>query len=624
MFKSLDSILAHLEEKASSYEYIEEIGDLFQKLRNDLSEKKLHKKAMLAQYEVDAWNLMLKDGQLDAQIVRYNDEGEEIRIPDINKFTDDEFGYFEHRLEQTENQTLRARYAHILWQSPKKRQQYADAAISAYLDQISEFEDLMNAAKDDNSEKCKHERRLLECVKCAFCLALSSRQKIDKITSEIWRMIQNPDSDNPPRYVFTEELIKLVSKDKKHFKTMDLRILCDICKASAEQLESKDDLHGAIRMNELGHQVDQVLKIKTVDWNILIANCYEKLMTRREKSPMVAFEWCQRAMDYYKVAGDDNKVEELAKKREEFGGGIEFQEVATEIDRTDYIAECEEIGKQLSNLSTDEILVSIAADPNLLPLKDEMELLAKKSAKETPLISLIPEPILDDRLHVVEHAVTKEEKLKRGILKEFELCLEFEKLPLIKAIIIHSFQAGKLDADKVLNHLISYSWLGAELKRQRGTNKEYVYCWLDQCGPAIRAYFSLLNDIHDNRDLIQLPILIIDSLTLKFEGLIRDYAQLSSILTNYDTHVKAGRSVTREKNLALLLYDSRIANLFNPDDLLFFRFMFIEHSGLTLRHRVAHSLMCVEEYSIECLHLLFVALMRLAKYDIKLKLSGEN
>lgn len=104
---------------------------------------------------------------------------------------------------------------------------------------------------------------------------------------------------------------------------------------------------------------------------------------------------------------------------------------------------------------------------------------------------------------------------------------------------------------------------------------------------------------------------------MKFEGLVRDFAQLNGFLTHYDTKDNAGRTITREKDLSQLLYDTRIVDLFNPDDLLFFRFLFVEQSGFTLRHRVAHSLMLVEDYNFGILQLLFLALMRLAKYPTK-------
>jgi len=623
MFQSLDALYDHIEKEALGFRYLIEVGDHFQKLRDRFAAEGHPDEALLAQYEVDAFNLVAKDGRLGPQFIGSNRYGNEVRIPDITRFPAEEFDYFVERLEHAQNPRLRARYAHILWESPKKRQQYAGTAIEAYLEQIPHYESLNKTDKNDSLTGHLYHIDILECVKSALCLAVSSRQKVNEVISEVWRMIQDTHPNNQSRYSFTHDLMALVLENKKHFESKDLRSLSEVCLAVADQLQESGDLHGAIRMNELGQRVDQTLQLKTADWNQRIAGCYETLMERREKSPMVAAEWCQRAMDYYKSAGDQAKVKELALKRDKLGGDMEFQEVSTTIDQTDHIARCEEIGKELAELSTDELLGCIAADPNLLPLKEDMELHTSEAAKDAPLLSLIAETVMDDRMHVAEHAATPDEKLKRGILEAFKFYLKIEKVPLINAIMYHGFRSEKLDTEKVLKSIGKLSWIGATLKSQRGSNKDYSYCWLDQLALSIQAYFTYMKPLLEGAEPDEPPIMAIDSLTMKFEGLVRDFAQLNGILTHYDTKDKAGRTITREKDLSQLLYDPRIADLFNSDDLFFFRFLFIEQSGFTLRHRVAHSLMLIEDYNFGILQLLFVALMRLAKYRTKVESAPE-
>lgn len=623
MFQSLDALYDHIEKEALGYGYLIEIGDHFQKLRDQFIAKDDQGNAFLAQCEVDAFNLMTKNGGLSAQFVGADSDGNEIRIPDIIKFSPEEFGYFVERLKQVQNPRLSARYAHILWEGPTKRQDYALNAIEAYLEQIPHYERLNTKDRIDDLAGHLYHVDILDCVKSALHLAVSSRQLVDEVISEVWRIFEDTCTRKQTRHSFTHRLIALILENKKHFEPKGLQKLSEVCLAVADQLQENSDLHGAIQLNELGLRIDQTLQTKTTDWNQRIAGCYESLMERREKSPMVAAEWCQRAMDFYKAAGDQAKVDELAMKRERFGGEMEFQEVSTTVDQTDHIARCEKIGRELAELPTDELLGCIAADPNLLPLRADMVLHASESAKDAPLLSMIAETIMDDRMHVVEHAATPEEKLKRGILEGFKFYLKIEKVPLINAIIYNGFRAGKLDGEKVLESMGRFSWFGASLKRQRGSNRDYGFCWLDQLRPSIKAYFAYLKSMLEGAEPDQPPIMAIDSLTMKFEGLVRDYAQLNGILTHYDTKDKKGRTITREKDLSQLLYDPRIANLFNPDDLLYFRFLFIEHSGFTLRHRVAHCLMLIEDYNFGILQLLFVALMRLAKYPLKVESELE-
>jgi hypothetical protein len=110
-------------------------------------------------------------------------------------------------------------------------------------------------------------------------------------------------------------------------------------------------------------------------------------------------------------------------------------------------------------------------------------------------------------------------------------------------------------------------------------------------------------------------VLAIDSLTLKIEGLLRDMCEFSGIATFYQTKDKKGRNIVREKDLHALLHEDKIKELFDEDDLLFFRFLLVEQAGLNLRHRIAHSLLYFREYSIDLMHLLMLALLRIGKYD---------
>jgi hypothetical protein len=85
------------------------------------------------------------------------------------------------------------------------------------------------------------------------------------------------------------------------------------------------------------------------------------------------------------------------------------------------------------------------------------------------------------------------------------------------------------------------------------------------------------------------------------------------------TQDNKGRNITREKDIHALLYEDQIKKLFDADDLLFFRFLLVEQAGYNLRHRIAHSLMLFQEYNVNYMHLLMLALLKLGKYDFTTK-----
>lgn len=619
MIESLDLLYEHIEKEALNFKYLIEIGDLFQKLRDHFDEVGDNDIAVIAQYEVDAFNLVNKEGNLTAQFIATNDENDEILIPDISKFSYEQLHYFSNRLEQVNNNRLRARYSHILWETPIKHQEYAKVAIEAYLEQISFYEELCDKCNNDSLTSPNYHMNILECIKSALCLAISSRQELEKVTSEIWKRIQVIYSENSQKSSFIYMLIEFILNNKKFFESKNLKILSEICLSVAESYWEKGDFHKSIRMNELGERVDNKLMLKNVEWKLLIAECYEALINNNEKSPMIAAEWCQRALDCYKEIGDKENIERLSKKRLKFDSQMEFQEISTKIDLRDHITWCKKVGKEISMHSTDEILSWIANDSNILPSKDDMEIHAREVAKDSSLMAFIPKKIMDNRMHVAEHFKTKEELIKYNILEGYKFFLKTDKAYLINEVIYQSFSADKLSAEKVIESIENNSWIGATMMRTTGSNKEYHYRWIDLIKPSITSYFNIMEKITKDIELDEPPIMPIDSLTIRFEGLIRDFILLNGLFTHYDIKDKKGRSITREKDLSLLLYDERISSLFTPDDLLFFKFLFIEQIGFTLRHRVAHGLMLIEDYNFGILQLLFVALMRLAKYTPSIK-----
>jgi len=73
--------------------------------------------------------------------------------------------------------------------------------------------------------------------------------------------------------------------------------------------------------------------------------------------------------------------------------------------------------------------------------------------------------------------------------------------------------------------------------------------------------------------------------------------------------------------LNALLHEEKMKQIFDEDELFFFKFVLVEKAGYNLRHRIAHSLMLFSEYQINYMHLLFLILLKLGKYDLRPKMN---
>jgi hypothetical protein len=107
----------------------------------------------------------------------------------------------------------------------------------------------------------------------------------------------------------------------------------------------------------------------------------------------------------------------------------------------------------------------------------------------------------------------------------------------------------------------------------------------------------------------------IDSLTLKFEGVLRDFCGL----INVSTTITGKGNVLREKYIEDMLADKEVKKYFDEEDLLFFNYLFISKEGINLRNNIAHSYYKPHDYSLHKMHLLICAFLRIGKYRINIQ-----
>jgi len=185
----------------------------------------------------------------------------------------------------------------------------------------------------------------------------------------------------------------------------------------------------------------------------------------------------------------------------------------------------------------------------------------------------------------------------------------------LNAIFQTVIRQNKLSAESLLKFLAEHSWFGKNLRHTFPTGEKVEYNWLNLIAPALNEYFIQMHQYFTNPVNQPNFVLSIDSLTLKIEGLIRDLCEICGVSTFYRTKDSKGRNIVREKDIHALLYEDKVKQLFDEDDLLFFRFLLVEKAGYNLRHRVAHALMHFQEYSVVYIYLLIIALLKLGKYD---------
>tara|TARA_Y100001933_G_C19008517_1_gene567681 strand:- start:3680 stop:5185 length:1506 start_codon:yes stop_codon:yes gene_type:complete len=211
---------------------------------------------------------------------------------------------------------------------------------------------------------------------------------------------------------------------------------------------------------------------------------------------------------------------------------------------------------------------------------------------------------------------TDAEKDKK-LFDTYSYQMKMSVLPYLHYILVPGIKSGKLTFENFIEFIATQSWIGKpHLKYDLGGEGKAVN-WIGLLSPSIIEFFIQIQGWVSTKYYRPSFVLAVDSLTIKFEGLLRDFCERMKIPTS---HIR--KKGMQEVYIHNVLDNDIIKKFFNDDDLLLFNYLFSSESGLNLRNNVAHCFLDYEEYNPDQMFLLIAALLRLAKYDYKIKTSS--
>jgi hypothetical protein len=605
-FKTLNELYEYLETTTTELKYIHNVNDLFRRLRDVLKEHNAEE-SQKAQWETDFFNFLITGNECKPKWSSIDKNSRKIEYPSFIHFSDETYKYLISRFEFTSNPWLRARYAHLLWLSPFKNKKYAIASILSYLKAIS-----IHEKRDKSNPENNDGDKILEYVKCAFYLSIQIKYEIEKIKNEIKRLINQFNFKSSWSYVLRSDLIELMLKHNKRFKSIDFENINGICWDLSHELINHNRIHNAIDFLTLGEKVEKKLNVMVYDWIHKIAELYE-VLTKQSLNDLSSIQFCQLAIINYRKVKKWDKVKELENKFKQQKKTIKLGQFKQKVDISKHIKNCRKIAKQIVRNNDPETILNIfIVDKNLLPSRKELEKKVKQQAMDYPLQHVFSHTLHDSAGNPIQNFTTDEEKFYYEILQLYKIEIYLDKKYIINDLFYYSVQLGKLTTNLLAIFLKKNSWFGKNLSKVV-FGHEINYNWLNLIMPSIHEYIFQLENI--NSYYCPNFVLSIDSLTLKIEGILRDFCSIAGITTFKFRKDKNNNDIAQEKDIHTLLEEDPVKKLFDEDDLLFFRFLLIEKAGYNLRHKVAHSLMYFDEYSIEYMNLLILCLLKLGKYD---------
>ncbi|CVK32477.1 protein of unknown function [Methanoculleus bourgensis] len=574
------------------------------------------------------YNLRKDDGADPTELSKINCEcqvfcmgyPENPRKSDV--FKESDYAYLKERVRDVKNPLLKSRYAHLLVHCDiPDKYRYAEVAVQEYLKLLRIYEEKREGISG-------HWVTTLEwATKNALNLSVQFNMKTckDEVKNEIKRLVFQK-SDEDPQYSFL--IIALVNQmldQKQIFHKDDFENIDEILIGYAFFLRQsgKNFPRKAIELYELGSKIERKFCTTKHNWDLYIAENHEELCKTFENNAFVALEECQDAIMHYKLAKMPEKVKEMEQKYGELKKKISIPRHQVEIQDDGYkkyLEGCKKFVQDLIEKEPETIIGCLVSSPDLIPDMNKVRDGSEVYLRESVTHQLFNTTLVDTHGNTAQTYDNGEEKEKYAQNTIYRIALENYTCRLVHAIIIEAAKKGKLTPQNVCEYLQHRSWLGQPIQYHIPSGGEFEVKWLDLIEPAIHSYLNALQDFVESEKTPNF-ILSLDSLTLKFEGIFRAFCALHGISPTKQI-TERGKTLTREKDLNNLLYDDydEVSKILGVNEIEFFRFVFVEQSGLNLRNNIAHCLLFKEQYYVYFADLVFLAILRISRgmlFDVK-------
>lgn len=533
----------------------------------------------------------LNRGRLLSNVQLTNSKGKITQLP---IFLKPDIKYLQNRLDQTSNIWLKSRYAHLLWQETKHLK-YAEIAIEYYIKTI-------------DKNKSKEYTEIVNLLSAILFLAKNTKKKINEakqLSIELidflptWQKAYLINAILENNIFYKKELLLFADKIISWVETSD----------PSYYFNNKYILEIAINLfNKLQRPLYEIYDALACNEDFIINQ-------HPNDKDFIKFTATGTKAKYLKKARQKQFSEDVFKEYNRLKQKVELGKFSFILDEKHT-----EIFNQYLNMISEAILKlpsesvlaffsineDILVDPKLN--ESNSKVTVKKSIQNLFTISVFD-------INSNFKMLTEKDKLDREIIKNYAILHTIQCYSLFLKVFINGILSGKLNYYKVYDYLEKHTWYGTKFKRNIAIKEiDKDTTWLTMLAPGIHNLLTQFElSILLNTNKINNFILSIDSLTLKFEGALRDFIKLS------------GGNTTKEKNdeieeqlLEELLENSKTKEFFTEKDIELFKFTFTK-KGKNLRNIVAHSFMEYSDYSLETAFLIFFCIIRLGKYTFVVK-----
>lgn len=540
--------------------------------------------------------------------------------PDVTKYTQQDFEYFEKRYNDCKNLYAKTEYGLMVYFGEKTATSRHNDFKRQLCNELFQLSKEYHAKANKSGEKNHYVLHFFQSLRMAFGVAEKSNlePELTNLIKYIFETHQNWDITKDGTLRILLDLSGLLSD---YFglsnKLIDFQKIVNKNLEGAEELE-KTYLWGAMYTIDRNIAIEQKRNKPVADLLKYKARLYEKLATEAEsKSNLACVSFAENALRIYQQIKLPDDICRLEKYYSELRGKFRLSEIRQELPKEHVDNMNERILKAVADNNERGIIYHFITSPwydSIQNIKDR----SIEMSKQSVLLSMLPTSIMDKFGNTVDVFYTDEEKEKFNFWNSYTFNFQIGTQTMLR-FFIEAYKARKLSYSSVISHLES-TWFNEVIVRNYHGQAVDVKP-IDTLKPGLKRLFEELDSFFVDNTYQCDFVTVTDSLTLKVEGLLRYFCEKIGIAT-FKTRQKGSDRLVMEKLLDDLLAD--IAHQpplkpeqktnFDEEDRILIKYVLAEKAGLNLRNAIAHSLMDVFEYSFEHVVVLFCIIIKLSKY----------
>ncbi|MBS1624081.1 MAG: DUF4209 domain-containing protein [Bacteroidetes bacterium] len=609
-FKNIEEVYSFLEKNAFQLEREWDLRDLFVTYRTHTSDDGEKQKA---QWELEFFMFQFKGTQIfSLSYSTGKNIGEVKKYPDLDEFQQAAFDYLKLRAKSTHNPLLLAWYNHLLWKAPKgvKHRSYALLAFENYIKSIHEFYALFGS--DGAKENLVRVGRKFEIL-VGLCEEIKSGFVELKALAK-YLLFKASSLDFFIKHGIIEDMLE----HPNIFKKEDFEKVLNIYRKEINRDHKKSD-----DLFLVNYYIPTAIKVATKigadvkKWHYEAGLAYLR-MAEDESQPerfWLKLDHYAKAIHAFTFAGSISRKKATEKLYSELKPLVILPSHRIELSEEEIKAAAEfdkrvkEVTAGILKSPADEIYRAISQGFFFPRYNDVL-----KAANGTPRdFTEFGTTIYFDKNKNISRNKDGDEK-DRNFYATYQWQISMKVLPYLHYTLASGIKSGHLTFENFIRYIAANTWMGKPFVRTDLGGEPEEINWIPLISPAIYEYFIQVQAWDSSKYYKPSFVLCIDSLTLKMEGLFRNFCERIAI------PVSVGRSKSmQEAYIHNLLEHPTIKKYFNDDDLLFFNYLFASSHGMNLRNNVAHCFYNIDEYHPDKMLLLIAALLRIGKYNHKKK-----